>query len=367
MELNPPKAETAFPPLPPLDGLRAVAVLMVFFSHCGLDRLIPGGFGVTIFFFLSGYLITSLLRVEHARHGRIDIRAFYVRRTLRIMPPLYITMGVYLLVTALVWPEVTIPWQTTIGQMFFFANYVNDGFNLYPVWSLAVEEHFYLVFPLLFAVWLSRLPARRAAAIAAWACVAVLLIRIASVPFTRNLDLLYYYTHTRVDSILFGCVLALYRNPILDERPYRPRLWQLAAAVAVLILCLVVRDEVFRQTLRYSLQGAALFVVFAYALSGRNWLARLLSVPPLRLLARYSYTFYLIQKLVIGAIWKLAPATTIPLMIPAAFIISIAYCDVMYRLVERPLSRWRRAREKRAAHATALPDAHAGQERVTPA
>jgi hypothetical protein len=65
---------------PQLDGLRAIAILIVMVSHSGLGSIVPGGFGVTIFFFLSGYLITSLLRLENDSTGGVDIRAFYLRR-----------------------------------------------------------------------------------------------------------------------------------------------------------------------------------------------------------------------------------------------------------------------------------------------
>src|SRR5687768_16024360 len=80
------------PVVPELEGIRAIAVAIVFVSHVGFGHIVPGGLGVTIFFFLSGYLITSLLRSEAAACGRIDLWRFYVRRTLRIMPPLYITL-----------------------------------------------------------------------------------------------------------------------------------------------------------------------------------------------------------------------------------------------------------------------------------
>src|SRR5664279_4763278 len=74
--------------IPSLDGLRAVAFLMVFFGHVGAPG-VPGGFGVTVFFFLSGYLITTLLRIERERTGRVSLRLFYLRRALRILPPFY--------------------------------------------------------------------------------------------------------------------------------------------------------------------------------------------------------------------------------------------------------------------------------------
>src|ERR1700739_2193320 len=79
--------------IPALDGLRACAILLVFVSHGGLDNLVPGGFGVTVFFFLSGYLITSLLRLEALNSGTISLRAFYTRRVFRIFPPMYLTVA----------------------------------------------------------------------------------------------------------------------------------------------------------------------------------------------------------------------------------------------------------------------------------
>jgi len=75
--------------IPSLDGLRAIAVLLVFFAHSGVENIIPGGLGVTIFFVLSGYLITTLMRIEQSRSGSISYRGFYLRRLLRLLPPLF--------------------------------------------------------------------------------------------------------------------------------------------------------------------------------------------------------------------------------------------------------------------------------------
>jgi peptidoglycan/LPS O-acetylase OafA/YrhL len=83
--------------IPSLDGIRAIAAFIVFLSHCGLEDLVPGGFGVTIFFFLSGFLITTLLREEYHKRGNISLKKFYLRRLYRIIPPLYIVLVVLLL------------------------------------------------------------------------------------------------------------------------------------------------------------------------------------------------------------------------------------------------------------------------------
>src|SRR5689334_10066848 len=78
--------------IPSLDGIRAAAVGLVFLAHAGLNERVPGNFGVTVFFFLSGFLITTLLRMEFDKTGRISLKAFYPRRTLRILPPMYLVL-----------------------------------------------------------------------------------------------------------------------------------------------------------------------------------------------------------------------------------------------------------------------------------
>ena len=80
--------------IPSLDGLRAISVLIVVLGHSGLEALVPGGLGVTIFFFLSGYLITTLMLTEHERIGEINILNFYTRRVFRLVPPLLISLAI---------------------------------------------------------------------------------------------------------------------------------------------------------------------------------------------------------------------------------------------------------------------------------
>src|ERR1700733_3228445 len=78
--------------IPSLDGIRAASFLIVFAAHAGLADLVPGGFGVTVFFFLSGYLITTLLRMEWQQSGTVSLKQFSLRRVLRILPPFYFTL-----------------------------------------------------------------------------------------------------------------------------------------------------------------------------------------------------------------------------------------------------------------------------------
>ena len=105
--------------IPSLDGIRAVSILIVFLSHAGLGHLIPGGFGVTVFFFLSGFLITSLLIREYDRNGRISLPLFYIRRVLRLGPPILVTMLAGGLLVAAGVTEGTLHAPTLMSQVFF--------------------------------------------------------------------------------------------------------------------------------------------------------------------------------------------------------------------------------------------------------
>lgn len=331
---------------PVLDGFRALAILIVVLSHAGLGKFVPGGFGVTIFFFLSGYLITSLLRVEAANTGKIDIGAFYVRRTVRIFPPLYITGALVAALCALGALDSVINARSVVLDGVFLTNYGNLAQADFrhplpmPLWSLDVEEHFYLIFSAVFAFVLVRMEPAKAALWCAVACGVILAIRCANAMLLPDFGLNYYWSHTRMDSILFGCVLAMWNNPAIDQDAWKPNVWHVGAASATLALCLVIRSDVFRETIRYSLQGAALFVLFAAALQDRGFASRLLGSTPLRWIALISYTLYLVHLPALLILYKYH--------VPGAEVIGIAasilYATAMYWAVEKPLGEWRRRR-----------------------
>src|SRR3546814_6270958 len=143
------------PFFPALDGLRAVAVLAVMVFHA-MTGFATGGFlGVDVFFVLSGYLITCLLLVEHHGAGRIAISAFYLRRALRLYPALLLMLAVYLLAAPWLFPEASV--SSHARDALLAGTYLSDysyaffkePFYLKHTWSLAAEEHFYLLWPLL--------------------------------------------------------------------------------------------------------------------------------------------------------------------------------------------------------------------------
>ncbi len=167
-------------------------------------------------------------------------------------------------------------------------------------------------------------------------------MRIATVATIPDYGNIYFWSHTRIDSILFGCCLALWRNPILDADYWRPKPWHVATALIVLLACFLVRSEPFRQTVRYSLQGGALYVLFAFVLIDRGLVHRVLVTKPLRLLGLYSYTFYLVHYIWIGIVYTRFPTMPMAVRIALAFGLSVGYAAAMYGLVESRLARLRK-------------------------
>ena len=331
---------------PALDGLRAVAVIIVIMAHAGLGKLIPGGFGVTIFFFLSGYLITSLLRVEVKRDGSINLSKFYVRRILRIFPPLYITLAAVGILGSFDLIPVNYEVGGIVADTLFLTNYsslwtAQNGLPI-PLWSLDVEEHFYLLFPIFYIVFLQRRPSFVAVGAIMAICMLVLLIRIINITVLPDYSLNYYWTHTRVDSILFGCCLAVWQNPAIDSEAWRPKPWQAILAIVGLLLTFLIRNEAFRESLRYTIQGVCLFVLFSAAIQDRGTMNRILSSSYLKIVGLLSYTLYLCHMPMFLVAEKMYPNLGRFGVGIIGIALSFAFSGAMYLGVEKPIAAWRR-------------------------
>jgi peptidoglycan/LPS O-acetylase OafA/YrhL len=347
--------------IPSLDGLRAVSILIVLVSHAGYGSIVPGGLGVTIFFFLSGYLITTLLMEENGRTGRIDIGKFYLRRAFRLFPPLVVTLVVAYSLVMLGLLDGGISWAGVLAQLLYFANYYGlfyDPGNTTPdgtgiLWSLAVEEHFYMIYPAVLAGLLALgLSWRRIVVVLAMVCLAVLAWRmyLAGLP-NFAAERTYYSSDTRVDSIVFGCLLALAANPRYEKpgtsNPFRQPVSStlLAAAAIVLLATIAWRDGYFRETFRYSLQGLALMPVFYFAIKyAAHFPFTLLSHPWVARIGVYSYAIYLVHYIVVKVIEKNLPwlASVKPLLVLATFAIATCYAAVLDRFVDNYFRRLRK-------------------------
>ncbi len=343
---------------PGLDGVRAIAVLIVLVAHFGLAHIIPGGFGVTIFFFISGFLITRLLIAEREESGGVQFGKFYARRALRLLPALF----AFLAITTLMFLPFGV--SPTPLEAFSAAFYLHNYFSLATahagvvshmpwghLWSLAVEEHFYIFYPLLFAALPKRSHMLAALSFIIIGCLAWRLFAIFGLHFP--LDYPYKASDARLDSIGWGCLLAV----MLDGAAKDSWLKKLIGlgptlfAGALLAASFLLRSDEFRETIRYSMQGAAMFVGILNLFVWRplSYGTAFLEVAPLRFIGRLSYSLYLWHMPIadyLGHTFKGAGPIHMVLGFAASF---VAAC-LSYYLIERPFLGLRR---KFGSHARA--------------
>ena len=298
---------------PALDGVRAIAVAMVLVFHAGYRWMSGGYVGVSVFFTLSGFLITSLALVEHDRSGRLDAGAFYARRVRRLLPAsLVCLLGVMVAAWAGQFHGVTnlrrdlwgalaqvYNWVALAGRGSYAQQMARAAGQRAPLdhyWSLSIEEQFYWVWPLVLIVVLRWSAPRRVAAVAGLtaACtVAAVVIAVAAGP-----DAAYYATPARLPEILAGALLAVgvhaaprWRVPCVvgaGRRGGRRRRWSAIVTVAV-----VWPADGGPATAGWMPAFAVASVVLIGALQVRSPVRGLLSIGPLVALGRISYGVYL--------------------------------------------------------------------------
>lgn len=339
--------ETAkFGYIPGLDGLRAVAVLIVMVAHLGFEHILPGGFGVTVFFFISGFLITRLLLAESEKSG-IGLKNFYMRRFVRLYPALLFmlfgTVAIYGL-AGIGGPTGT---ELTAGVFYFtnifqvFVRATTDGLPFMPwthLWSLAVEEHFYLIFPAFMV--LCRKNWKRAALILMALLAAVPLWR-AFIMFGTDLpyaDYNYMMTDARFDSLAWGCLLSVLLHLKGNLKAFRPLLGIIPTALATIAIfaSFFIRDETFRFTLRFTLQGGALFVLILnfYYLKALDFAVNIAEWKWLAWIGQISYALYLWHVPIYDLVHRSMDRGFVSLAVTTG--VSIAIAAVSFYIVEKP-------------------------------
>lgn len=354
--------------LPALDLLRSVAILLVFMFH------LPGkhGFalfgsfgkagwvGVDLFFVLSGYLIASQLFARLERGVGFSLREFYVRRFLRTFPNFFVVLALYFLIPYLREADRIQPW-------WMFATFTLN-FDLLPstfshAWSLCVEEHFYLLFPLAFLALSSRAnrPARTAVAmiisIFAFGCVFGVIARWLSWNELQHFTgeeayhhfnrIVYYPTWNRLDGLLTGVVIAAVKI-------YRPAWWTalsskanltVSAGAVGLIACIYVfksRTSFAASVFGFPILSLAFGLILISALSPKSLLAKF-KIPGAETLAILSFALYLTHKAVVHVVqtlFSIADDQTVTLVL-TALPLCLATAALLYVLVERPFLRLR--------------------------
>jgi peptidoglycan/LPS O-acetylase OafA/YrhL len=337
---------------PGLDGLRAIAVAGVFVYHARIDWL-PGGFlGVDLFFVLSGYLITSLLLVEWDARNRIDVRRFWWRRVRRLLPALFVVVLAALVLAAIFARGDLGPtrsdaissllyytnWHLILANHSYFARMGNPSL-LQHLWSLAVEEQFYLVWPLVLVAALvllgrRRLPFLVIAGIAGSAAAMWLLYNP-----ERDPSRVYYGTDTRAFLLLMGILLALVWPVFQRMRRGLPllELFGVAGLVGTVLLFRQMHD--FSPTLYRGgdLASAFCFVVLIAAVAHpATGIGRALGVAPLRWVGERSYGIYL-WHLPIIVLLAGVNARPGPGILAAEVAIVLAAAALSFRYIEEPI------------------------------
>lgn len=328
--------------VPSLDGVRALAVLLVISVHLGDNHLtgawhwLGGGGGVSIFFVLSGYLITMLALREEEERGKLCLKAFYVRRTFRIFPLYYYVIGTAVLLMMTSGSE---QGRATFNAALpYYLTYMGEfapTAHFYHSWSLGIEEKFYLLWPALAFLLLKAKPRARLATALTIALLA---------PLTPGLrSFIHWGDYSR---IALGCAVAL---ALHDPRLYR-RLAPLASTpgqilgLAALLATHFASAHVYLgdETPLEGLYTLAIGWALVGMVAGRPAWSRLLELKPVRWIGRRAYGVYLVH---VFCIWVveifLRPGSGSPWKMAATYLVSAAVsllvAEALYRVVERPM------------------------------
>jgi len=342
--------------IPSLDGLRTVSIALVILSHLAIrstlggpvrnffvDFAKNGKYGVSVFFVISGFLITTLLMREKEKFKRVDLGAFYLRRAFRILPAFLLYMLTVLLLTGL--GVIFVDRRSFLWAVTLVSDYANVNWYVGHTWSLSVEEQFYFLWPLLFA-FCSR---RTLVVIASLVIVLDPLLRVLTwYAFPLQRMSIRYMFHARADILMFGCVAALlfdlpqfqmwlekliqWKAPMLALLVFLffPQLQQLAGASH--------HTEFFLITVGFTIQGVAITLLMLYAIvRATSGAGRLLNSHLLTYVGVRSYSLYLWQQLFLG--YRAYSAPRLALGLCAAVLAAF----LSYSLVEQPMLRLKRS------------------------
>jgi peptidoglycan/LPS O-acetylase OafA/YrhL len=340
--------------IPTLDGWRAIAILAVLGYHSPVIRIGPisttvvhnyGSQGVDLFFAISGLLICSRLLAEEERSGSISLRSFYVRRAFRILPPAI----VFLLVAGLLGllHVIPMPLGAWLSALFSFRNYYHgmpwlqslsqpgqDSWYTGHFWSLAVEEHFYLVLPGLLVLFAK---SRK--------LVLGFLIVFFTVWQAIFLDGWPQRTDLKIDALLIPAFLAVLLQSEKVTAWFRTWLYPIVAALLLAgVLALIAKTGDTLAMIKPILKVTYPLLILSTILHYKGWLGRFLELAPLRWIGRISYSIYLWQQLFFlderemhdtHANWPLGGLQHLPLNLVSVF----ALAALSYYLIEKPFVR----------------------------
>lgn len=331
---------------PALDGLRGVAIVLVLLAHFDNPTANPftgaGATGVSVFFTLSGFLITSLLLEEREKTGRISLRGFYLRRAARLMPALWAMVAVVVVLQLTIQPMgastgLVVAVLASVSNI--WQNSHEFGHALGHTWSLSIEEQFYLIWPaaLIFAAHKGR-RAIVAVAVAGIGCSLVALAIPGGSDDRGSIE--------QAGALMAGCLLAVLMSG--RPEPVRRTYWPTLAALAGLAPLIWMHDVLPLWV--YTVTPPVLTTVALWNLaSGRG--PRWLSGPVLRWFGKRSYGIYLWHYPIVYFVAGGGGAAIAwqPLQV-VRIVLALAVAELSWRLIEQPAQRWMR-RSRNARHA----------------
>ena len=344
-----------------LDGIRAIAVIMVLAYHLKLALFKSGFLGVTVFFVLSGYLITGILISEVEEEGTIDLKNFWLRRIRRLVPAVMSMAVVIIFVSAVVNRIIFTKgckdflasvlgfnnwWQIFNKVSYFEAAGVPSPFT--HCWSLAIETQFYLIYPLILLEIYKLVKSRgegRAKRALLFAGVTLLLALISVILMIvlfdpqQDASRVYYGTDTRAFSLLFGALLAILWEYRMVPRRLSASVNMVLGSVSFAVLLVMTIAINGSSNFWYrggQFLGTILTVLMVYAVSGRKtWLSRFLSNPVLKWIGDRSYSIYLWHYPIILLISKGIKASWWITLIE--IVLSVVLAELSYRFIETPI------------------------------
>ncbi|MDY4632205.1 MAG: acyltransferase family protein [Dorea formicigenerans] len=344
-----------------LDGIRAIAVIMVLAYHLKLALFKSGFLGVTVFFVLSGYLITGILISEVEEEGTIDLKNFWLRRIRRLVPAVMSMAVVIIFVSAVVNRVIFTKgckdflasvlgfnnwWQIFNKVSYFEAAGVPSPFT--HCWSLAIETQFYLIYPLILLGIYKLVKSRgegRAKRGLLFAGVTLLLALISVILMIvlfdpqQDASRVYYGTDTRAFSLLFGALLAILWEYRMVPRRLSASVNMVLGSVSFAVLLVMTIAINGSSNFWYrggQFVGTILTVLVIYTVSGRKtWLSRFLSNPVLKWIGDRSYSIYLWHYPIILLISKGIKASWWITLIE--IVLSVVLAELSYRFIETPI------------------------------
>ena len=302
--------------IPSLDGLRALSIFLVVCLHSlqryGLNHhvgfvwyaLFNGGYGVSIFFVISGFLITSLLLQEQRKRGSISLPGFYLRRAFRILPPLYVYIGVIILLG--IAGRIALNRNDLMSSMLFYHNFAENStmWSVEHLWSISVEEQFYLVWPFILFLCMRRSGAAWRFSAAVLPSVILVISPFARVFFGYQKNHLMHSIGVRYlnfDFLMFGCLTAILQHTPRFESIYRAatRFWWLPPAlIATCSIASARYQNYFDLPIGYTLNGAAIAMFLLWCTRNpTSLIGRVLNWPPIVKIGVLSYSIYIWQTL----------------------------------------------------------------------